>query len=119
MIQVDSTQSQIDNISNVVYGQIKSTRSIRQLHMSVLVPRNNDLKPAIIYCPGGGFTTAEYDKFIDMRMALAHAGYVVAAAEYRTIPNTFPAPVVDAKAAVRYLRQHATDYGIDPERIGV
>lgn len=63
--------------------------------------------------------TAEHNKFVEMRMALAEAGFVVAAAEYRTIPDTFPAPVIDAKAAVRYLRQHAQDYGIDPSRIGV
>ncbi|MGC8400109.1 alpha/beta hydrolase fold domain-containing protein [Enterobacter mori] len=119
VIQVNTAQNQIDNIGDVVYAQLKSTRSVRQLHLSVLVPRNNDLKPAIIYFPGGGFTTAERDKFIEMRMALAKAGYVVAAAEYRPIPDTFPAPVLDAKAAVRYLRQHANDYGIDPGRIGV
>lgn len=119
IIQVNTTQSQTDNIGDVVYAQVKSARSVRQLHMSVLVPRNSDLKPAIIYFPGGGFTTADRDKFIEMRMALANAGFVVAAAEYRTIPDTFPAPVLDAKAAVRYLRQHANDYGIDAARIGV
>ena len=63
--------------------------------------------------------TAEHNKFLEMRMALAEAGFVVAAAEYRTIPDTFPAPIIDAKAPVRYLRQHAPDYGIDPSRIGV
>lgn len=52
-------------------------------------------------------------------MALANAGFVVASAEYRTVPDTFPAPVVDGKAAVRYLREHAAEYGIDPKRIGV
>ncbi|MCT6592557.1 alpha/beta hydrolase [Pantoea dispersa] len=119
IMQINSTEKQIDYIGNIVYRQVKSMRSVRQLHMSVLVPRTSDLKPAIIYFPGGGFTTAEHDKFIEMRLALAKAGYVVAAAEYRTIPDTFPSPVVDAKAAVRYLRQHATDYGIDPGRIGV
>lgn len=119
VIQVNTHQTQIDSISDVVYGQVISTRSVRQLHMSLLVPRNSDLKPAIIYFPGGGFTSAERDKFIEMRMALAKSGYVIAAAEYRIIPDTFPAPVVDAKAAVRYLRQHAADYGIDPDRIGV
>lgn len=119
VIQVNTHQTQIDSISDVVYAQVNSTRSVRQLHMSLLVPRNSDLKPAIIYFPGGGFTSADRDKFIEMRMALAKSGYVVAAAEYRIIPDTFPAPVVDAKAAVRYLRQHAADYGIDPDRIGV
>ncbi|WP_409033333.1 alpha/beta hydrolase, partial [Klebsiella pneumoniae] len=84
---------------DVVYETVKKTRSVRQLHMSFLVPRTKILKPAIIYFPGGGFMTAEHNKFVEMRMALAKAGFVVAAAEYRTIPDTFPAPVIDAKAA--------------------
>lgn len=54
-----------------------------------------------------------------MRLALAQAGFVVAAAEYHVVPDTFPAPVVDGKAAMRYLRAHAAEYGIDPQRIGV
>ncbi len=33
--------------------------------------------------------SSEHDKFIEMRMALAEAGFVVAAVEYRTIPDTF------------------------------
>lgn len=119
ILQVNTRQDQIDNIGDLVYHQVKSVRSVRQLHMSLLVPRTNDLKPAIIYFPGGGFLSAERDKFIAMRLALAEAGFVVAAAEYRTIPDIFPAPVVDAKAAVRFLRQHASEYGIDPARIGV
>ncbi|MDF2041156.1 MULTISPECIES: alpha/beta hydrolase [unclassified Pantoea] len=119
IIQVNLNRTPIDNISDVVYEAVKKTRSVRQLHMSFLVPRTSDLKPAIIYFPGGGFMTAEYNKFLEMRMALAEAGFVVAAAEYRTIPDVFPAPLIDAKAAVRYLRQHAPDYGIDPSRIGV
>lgn len=33
--------------------------------------------------------TAEHNKFVEMRMALAKAGFVVAAAEYRSIPDIF------------------------------
>lgn len=119
VITVPTTRGQIDEIGDVIYSQIKAPRSIRQLHMSVLVPRTSELKPTIIYFPGGGFMSSEHDKFIEMRMALAEAGFVVAAAEYRTIPDTFPAPVEDGKTAVRYLREHAKEYGIDPKRIGV
>ncbi|MGG6136202.1 alpha/beta hydrolase fold domain-containing protein [Pantoea allii] len=119
VIQVKPVRNQIDSLNGVVYSQVTTLRSVRQLHMSLLVPRTQALKPAIIYFPGGGFTSADHDKFIQMRMALAESGFVVAAAEYRVVPDTFPAPVVDGKAAVRYLRQHAEDYGIDPERIGV
>lgn len=119
VIHIDNTRGRIDTFNGIVYSQIKSAVAVRQMHMSLLVPRNNALKPAIVYFPGGGFTSAAWDKFIEMRMALAEAGFVVVAAEYRTVPNTFPAPVVDGKAAIRYLREHAKEYGIDPSRIGV
>ena len=110
---------QIDSMSGIVYAQIKGLRANRAMRMSVMIPRNNLLKPAIVYFPGGGFTSADYEKFTEMRTALAKAGYVVAAAEYRVVPNKFPALLEDAKAAVRFLRAHASEYGIEPDRIGV
>ncbi|KQS71253.1 alpha/beta hydrolase [Rhizobium sp. Leaf371] len=119
VVVVEKTQGQIDQISGVVYTQIKQVRAVTQLEMSLLVPRTKDLKPAIVYFPGGGFISADHEKFIDLRMALAKAGFVVAAAQYRTVPNKYPALVEDGKAAIRYLREHADEYGIDPTRIGV
>lgn len=118
-VHIDITDNQIDVISNLTYAQITSRNANRQLRMTLLVPRTAGPKPAIVYYPGGGFTTANHEKFIEMRMALAKAGFVVASAEYRTVPDRFPALVNDAKAAVRYLRAHATQLGIDPSRIGV
>lgn len=119
VMKVEITDSQIDVVSGVIYSQITSQRSNRALRMTLLIPRTNNPKPAIIYFPGGGFTSADHEKFIEMRMALAKAGFVVAAAEYRVVPDMFPSLVVDAKAAVRYLRAHAKQFGIDPTRIGV
>lgn len=118
-MKVEITEGQIDVISGIIYSQVISTRSNRALRMTVLAPRTNTPKPAIVYFPGGGFTSADYEKFIEMRMALAKAGFVVAAVEYRTVPDKFPALVVDGKAAVRFLRAHAAQFHIDPTRIGV
>lgn len=119
VVRIEDTQDQIDTIGDLVYTQIRQQEGVAQLKMTLLVPRTNDLKPAIVYFPGGGFVSADNGKFIEMRMALARAGFVVAAAQYRTVPNTFPALVEDGKAAIRYLREHASEYGIDPARIGV
>lgn len=118
-ICVEISNGQIDMITGIVYRQIISQRSVKSLQMTVLVPRNDEPKPAILYFPGGGFTSADYNKFYEIRHALAQAGFVVAGAEYRTIPDTFPAPVVDGKAAIRYLKAHAENFGIDPLRIGL
>ena len=114
-MRVEVTENQIDEIGNVIYSQIRSKRANRAMRMTLLVPRTAQKKPAIIYFPGGGFTSADYEKFIEMRFALAKAGFVVAAAEYRVVPNKFPAILEDGKAAVRYLRANAEVYGIDPK----
>lgn len=119
VIHVEGKAPRIDMISGVIYSQIKSTRAIRQLRMTLEIPRTKVKKPAVIYFPGGGFTSADHEKFSEMRRALANAGFVVAAAEYRVVPDKFPAILEDAKSAVRYLRAHAEEYGVDPDRIGV
>lgn len=118
-MKVEITEGQIDVISNIIYSQATLRNANRPLKMTLLVPRTQKAKPAIVYYPGGGFTSANHEKFIEMRMALAKAGFVVAAAEYRTVPDRYPALINDAKAAVRYLRAHARQFGIDPQRIGV
>lgn len=118
-MKVEITEGQIDVISNIIYSQVTLRNANRPLKMTLLVPRTQEAKPAIVYYPGGGFTSANHEKFIEMRMALAKAGFVVTAAEYRTVPDRFPALINDAKAAVRYLRAHARQFGIDPQRIGV
>lgn len=119
VVDIEGQRPQVDEIGGVVYRQITGMRSVRGLRMTLLVPRTPGRKPAIVYVPGGGFTSADHQKFLEMRMALAQAGFVVAAAEYRVVPDVFPAPLTDGKAAIRYLRAHAGDFGIDPTRIGV
>lgn len=118
-LTVEGQEPRIDILSGLYYAQIRSLRAIHPLKMTLFVPRTTAKKPAVIYFPGGGFTSTDYEKFAEMRFALARAGFVVAAAEYRVIPNRFPAPVEDAKSAVRWVRAHAEDYGVDPDRIAV
>ncbi|MBS5792560.1 MAG: alpha/beta hydrolase [Sutterella sp.] len=119
VIDVARETGRIDEIVDIVYSQIKGRRHMTTLKMTVLQPKTDGLKPAVVYFPGGGFTSADYDKFIEMRMALARAGFVVAAAQYRTVPVKFPALIEDAKTAVRYLKAHADMFGIDPSRVAV
>jgi len=119
LLQPKIENGQIDSMSGIVYSQIKGLRSNRGMRMSVMIPRNDKLKPAIIYFPGGGFTSADYEKFTEMRYALAKAGFVVAAAEYRVVPDKFPALLEDAKSAVRFIRAHAAEYGVNPDKIGI
>lgn len=120
VVDVPVVQGRIDAISGVVYSQVfERGRSVRGLKMTLFVPRTKEKKPAVLYFPGGGFTSADHEKFLEMRYALARAGYVVAACEYRAVPNKFPALLEDAKAAVRWMRAHASEFGVDADRIGL
>lgn len=94
-------------------------RGLQQMHMHIISPRTAKPNPVILYFPGGGFMGANYNKYNEMRHALAMQGFVVASVEYSVVPNTFPAPMIDAKAAVRYLRANASLYNIDPNKVGV
>lgn len=120
VVDVPVVQGRIDAISGVVYSQVfERGRRVRGLKMTLFVPRTKEKKPAVLYFPGGGFTSADHEKFLEMRYALACAGYVVAACEYRAVPNKFPALLEDAKAAVRWMRAHASEFGVDANRIGL
>lgn len=118
-IKTDVTDIQIDVVSDVIYSQITSPSGNRQLKMTLFIPYTKEPKPAIVFYPGGGFISANLDVCVQMRMALAKAGFVVASAEYRTVPDRYPALINDAKSAVRYLRAHAKQFSIDSNHIGV
>ncbi len=50
---------------------------------------------------------------------LVERGYTVFSLNHRATPRfQFPAPLEDVQRAVRFIRFHATEYGIDPNRIG-
>ncbi len=84
------------------------------------------LRPAVVHFHGGGWRMGErsslgpvLDGFgISAFETLTDAGFVVASADYRLSHEAhFPAQLHDAKAAVRWLRNHAADYDVDPDRI--
>jgi acetyl esterase/lipase len=108
-------------ISNVVYEQV-STLGYENvaMKMDVLKPQKDGSMPGIVFITGGGFIHANKDNYIQQRMALAEAGYVVASIDYRVAPTaTFPQPLEDVKAAIRYLKTHANQFNINPNKIGV
>lgn len=73
-----------------------------------------------LWIPGGGYRGCDKNLMVAEMMFLADAGFVVASIYYRSsAQGYFPAQITDVKTAVRYLRAHATEFGIDPNRIGV
>ena len=74
--------------------------------------------PLVAYVHGGGWETGSRKG--GFAKVLVYRGYAVASIGYRLSSQAiFPAQIEDCKAAVRWLRAHAGEYGIDPARIGV
>ena len=78
--------------------------------------------PAVVWIHGGGLW--ELDKNYELiEWCAAHtaqAGFAVASIDYRlrgTAP--LPAAIEDVKTAVRFLRAHAEEYGINPKAVAV
>lgn len=94
-----------------------------ELSLHVSLPADwkpTDRRPAIVFFFGGGWSQGSYTQFVPQADYFASRGMVAASADYRiaSIHRTTPDKCVeDAKAAVRWLREHAADWGVDPGRI--
>jgi acetyl esterase/lipase len=78
-------------------------------------------RPAVIVIHGGGWHDGlERDGMADHAQRLAEAGYVAFNISYRLVPSggEFPHAVQDCICALAWIRAHADDYHIDPDRIG-
>ena len=114
----------------------------RTLRMNVfLPPAKGKAVPALVYVHGGGWARGDYagnDKVMpkaedgsnqmvsdynatyDVFKGVLNDGIAFISVDYRlNSEDVFPAPLHDVKGAIRYVRAHAAEYGIDPERIAI
>lgn len=96
----------------------------RELKLFIEKPaawKAEDQRPAIVFFFGGGWVGGTPTQFLKQSEYLASRGMVGIRVEYRTIPKGEKGPPLvccaDAKSAMRYVRAHATELGIDPHRI--
>jgi len=96
----------------------------RELKLLVEKPADwkaSDQRPAIVFFFGGGWVGGSPGQFQTQSEYLATRGMVGFRVEYRVIPKGDKGPPVvccaDAKSAIRYVRAHAAELGVDPQRI--
>ena len=107
---------------DAVYARVVG---FRPLMLDLYVPVAPGSVAVVVYLHGGAFTGGTHKISRDplgVRVArvMAARGIAVASVGYRLSAEArFPSQVHDVKAAVRWLRHHARELGIDPDRIGV
>jgi len=113
--------SEIELISDIVFHRsVSIDGELMSLLMDILQFKDDVARPAIVYVIGGGFSSASKERNLHDRYEVAKAGYVVASVQYHVISNgIYSDAVKDVKAAIRYLRANAKEYGIDTESIAV
>ena len=91
-------------------------------------PRPGEKFPGVVIIHGGGWIGGlrNADREVNIGSNLARMGYVAISIEYRLgdrenlkkYGRIYPVNVLDCKTAVQYLRVHAAELNVDPERIG-
>jgi acetyl esterase/lipase len=88
--------------------------------MYPFLPKKRSTSAAVLVIPGGGYE----------HVAIGHEGFQIAAwlnaqgmpafvLDYRVKPYRYPVEIDDGRRAMRLIRAHAAEYGIDPNRIVV
>jgi acetyl esterase len=119
-------------LSNRAFSEGDNTRSDSKVYKSVgnrelTVELNyppgwkaSDKRPALVFFFGGGWTHGSPTQFESQAEYFAKRGLVCARADYRTRSKDHNTPdkcVEDAISAMRWVRSHAAELGIDPNRI--
>ncbi|BCB90394.1 alpha/beta hydrolase [Phytohabitans suffuscus] len=113
----------MDNRLDVTYAEVVGYRPLRlDLHL----PAGTGPWPLVVWVHGGGWRTGDRRTLPETIAPLGffdrvrRRGYAVASVDYRLSAEArFPAPLHDVKAAVRWLRAHAGDLGLDADRFAL
>ncbi len=74
--------------------------------------------PVVVWVHGGGWRAGSKEN-VGIILPMLPSGIAVASINYRLSQEAvFPAQIYDCKAAVRWVRAHAADYGLNPDKIG-
>lgn len=111
--------TEIPGAQTVVFRQIGDV----SLRLHIFLPPNHrpsDSRPAMLIFFGGSWDHGDPTQFVRHADYFASRGMVAILPDYRTRQTGAKTPldcVADAKAAMRWTRRHAVEWGIDPARI--
>ncbi|MGN0998482.1 MAG: alpha/beta fold hydrolase [Faecousia sp.] len=113
----ETAPAETDGNQNVSYA----SNSAAQV-CDIYIPEGVGKAPVIVLVHGGGFLFGDQGMSV-IQPVIAKAlekGYAVVSVDYRKSSEAvFPAALADVKAAVRFVKAHAMEYGFDPEHIAV
>ena len=116
------TQPGVTVLRNLVYAHASGRDLVLDLYLPPASAPAPDLRPrpVIVFFHGGGWRVGDKSE-VEKRAAaiVGETGYALASVNYRLSQTAiFPAPIIDGKTAVRWVRANAARYNLDPRRVG-
>jgi alpha-L-fucosidase 2 len=104
-------------MGDIVYSRVNGT----ELSLDAYVQKRRVSRPAVVVIHGGGFTTGSRVSFTGQFLEmLTEAGYNWFAIDYRKNGSAnYQQSLADVRAALQFIRCHATAFRIDPQRIAL
>lgn len=111
------TPPEVVEKADVVYGKTAQ----KELKLDLYLPKEaGKPRAGLIFIHGGAWIGGTRDMYKNYCVSYAKKGYAAATITYRLAGEApFPACLEDVKCAVRWMRTHAAENGIDPERIAL
>jgi acetyl esterase/lipase len=86
---------------------------------SLIGNMNSDFRPAIIICPGGGYSHTSEREAEPVALSFLNEGYNVIVLRYSVSPHKYPVQLLELSATVAYTRRMADKWKIDKDKIVV
>ena len=77
------------------------------------------LRPAVLVFPGGAYCHCSYREGERIALGYNNAGFHSFVLDYRVAPHRYPASIIDAANAIKFVRNHAAEWKIDTNKIAV
>ncbi len=77
----------------------------------------NRLRPAVLILPGGGYANTSEREAEPIALHLMTRGYAAFTLYYTCAPQGFPVALREAAMAMRYIRENAGDFGVEPSTV--
>ena len=108
----------VEVLRNLEYRAAADDDDRRNL-ADVYIPAGEGPFPGVVMIHGGAWMAGSKTHMGRHALVLADAGYVVTSINYRLAPKyTFPAQIDDCKTAVRWFRENAERFKLDPNKVG-
>jgi acetyl esterase len=106
---------ELETRQDIEFGKVGDT----SLKLDAYLQKGNGPYPAIVWVHGGGFVSGDKKQIPPYVMnPIYDAGFSMISVNYRLAPkDPFPAATDDVEAGIHYIKEHASEFRVDPDRL--